>query len=161
MMSADNTEAALLSEFGEYLTVLTKHFSQPVQQAIQEAERQMMGRIVAHQTSVESASMVAQRALEVHQLALRTEVSGLADQVDAFKKLVSLTKADLVLSRENFEATVSAHLRDLLIGELNASRDQIEVLKRKSERIQHLIVAALFGEAIIVLGLILYLLRVS
>ncbi len=63
MMSADNTEAALLSEFGEYLTVLTKHFSQPVQQAIQEAERQMMGRIVADQTSVESASMVAQRAL--------------------------------------------------------------------------------------------------
>ncbi len=81
MSQHDKSEAALLAEFGTYITAVTQSFSKPLRETLEDTQRHMMARIGAHQTLVEEANRAAEKELVAHHLKLKAELAELPERV--------------------------------------------------------------------------------
>lgn len=143
MTELDKTEAALLAEFSTYVSAITQSFSDPVRQALEEAERQMLIRIEEHQRTVHAADLMAEKALVARHELIQRELAAFGTEARSLRAFVTEAKTDLTNSIENFETTTLAGLQDVLRSEMVSLRLQVDALNALGTRNRRLLYAML------------------
>ena len=112
MTLQDRTEAALMAEFGSYVSAVAQTFSKPLQSALEEAERKMLVRIGEQRDAAERTDQATKKALAELGGAARKEVAKFAKEVDDLQTLIATATNNLVSSREAFESSILRQLQD-------------------------------------------------
>ena len=166
MTTQDQSEAALLNEFGRYVSAVAQTFATPLKAALEEAEQKMLQRIGEQRTAADISDQAFKKALTELNDSAKAELVSFKREVQSLQALVAATKADLASSRRRFEAEILTSLHATLVHDLNEVRvelrsfhttqreefmkanaiiaarlDQIEHGERRNERLLWVIVA--------------------
>jgi hypothetical protein len=139
MIAEDKTEAALLAEFGTYLTALAKTFSKPLQTSLEDAERKMLLRIGEQRDAADIADQSARKALSTLHTATHEQLKAFGREIQSLRELVTSTQRDLTQSRVNFETELITQLKATLLCELKPVRAQMEAVATRQKTSQRLI----------------------
>lgn len=128
MSTQDRSEAALLDEFGRYVSAVAQTFATPLKAGLEEAEQKMLQRIGEQRTAADVSDQASKKALTELNDSAKAELVSFKREVQSLQALIAATKTDLASSRQRFEAEILASLHAKLVHDLNEVRFELRSL---------------------------------